>query len=157
MTMTEAAAQQVYVVRRHPGWELRPHWYGVWDYRAPKRGGVVRAFRSKERAEAFKARLEQRRRQRMPKPRVNPFYLSRYWEMDYGRLTRFPESVLDDWLRDLGLSPPVSPPHMAGQPRSSWVWARWWEQTPMTQEQRAGVWKALDRVEFYEVVTLELE
>ena len=157
--MSEPAAQRVYVVRRHPEWELRPFWNGVWEYRAPRNGGVVRAFRSKERAEAFKARLEQRRRQRMPGPRVNTFYLSRAWEMDYGRLTSFPESVLDDWLRDLGLTPPAPPPHMAGRPRSSSDWAFWWGRTApaMTEEQRAGMWKALDRVEFYEVVTLELE
>ena len=72
--------------------------------------------------------------------RINPFRcggpsLSNQTSLDAGRL--------HDWALDQGLTPPEGDD-----------WVMWWaDQHPgMTELQRDGMWKALDRLSFYEVV-----
>jgi hypothetical protein len=154
-----ATPTEIYVVRRAEVWELKPAWFGVWSYKASKNGGVIRAFADRRRAESFCAKLEGRKRSKPLSPGVNPFVCSRKYEMQYDQVSSFPEPVLDDWLRDAGLTPPVSLFPQPGRPRCSHDWYYWWRQTAprMTPEQRRRVWEALDRVRFYEVVALPLE
>jgi hypothetical protein len=144
-----------HVVRRRWEWELLPFWHGVWNYRAPKNGGAVRAFASAERAERFRLRLERRTRERGRKP--NPFLLCRAWDMDYALVTSLPEFAFLDWVRDVVLEPPV--PYREGLPLSASNWYHWWQKTEpgMSPEQREHLWRGLDRVAFYAVVPLELE
>jgi hypothetical protein len=148
------SASTIFVVRKREEWELKPFWSGVWYYRAPKKGGVVRAFTSEKRARAFHRRLEDYIRTKLPK--VNPFQLCRSWEMEYENVTSLPEFALFDWLRDTGLEPP-EPNRNAWTPNASLVssnWYWWWKATvkTMTEEQLDHVWRGLDRVKFYEVV-----
>jgi hypothetical protein len=150
------AANTLHLVRVRPEWELKPFWLGVWYYRAPKKGGAVRAFASARRAEAFHKRLEQRARARLP--RANPFLLCRDWDMNYEVVTSLPEFALFDWLQDVGLTRPEPLPHVRTEKLSSSDWYRWWQTTvdTMTPEQLDHMWRGLDRVRFYEVVSLEM-
>jgi hypothetical protein len=75
---------------------------------------------------------------------INPFLCGRTLcertSLDAGRL--------NDWVLDLGLTPPratkTKPPN----------WANWWKRrkSKMTEYQREKMWEALDRLRFYDVV-----
>ena|GEM_PF-6501175 len=147
----------LHLVRTRPEWELKPFWHGVWHYHAPKRGGAVRAFASAKRAAAFHRRLEQHARAKVPK--ANPFLLCRDWQINYELVTSLPEFALLDWIQDAGLTPPKPSAHRANLKLCSWDWYMWWQKTvpTMAPEQLCHMWKGLDRVRFYEVVTVELE
>jgi hypothetical protein len=76
-------------------------------------------------------------------------------------LTSFPEPVFLDYVRDLDLTPPpvkkITPRY--GKSYSLRDWDSWWEEHAphMTDAQRAQIWKALDRLTFYEVVQTGME
>lgn len=153
----KSGSTTIHVIRR------ARHWYAdhehldsgaVLDLRAD--GGVIKVFTSARRAERFRARMEAARRHRPIKVGINPFKSVGGWRLADGTVTSFPEPVLDDWLRDVGLEPPMPP---GGRERVLDDWIAWWTMTAprMTQEQRAHVWKALDKIHFYEIVSLTLE
>ncbi|SRR6266545_4209749 len=76
-------------------------------------------------------------------------------------LTSFPEPVFLDYVRDLDLTPPpVKKKRPAFEKAYSLRdWDGWWEENAphMSDAQRAQIWKALDRLEFYEVVQTAIE
>jgi len=65
-----------------------------------------------------------------------------------------PDEGESDALSVMGLEPPVEAE--SGKVRD---WPSWWDQHAprMTDQQRAKVWQALDRLRFYEIVETELE
>ena len=78
------------------------------------------------------------------------------------RRQAFPEPVFLDWVRDLGLNPPPIEqikPKYSDKIFSLRDWDDWWEKNApqMTNEQRAQIWKALDRLTFYEIVQTGIE
>jgi hypothetical protein len=103
--------------------------------------GVVRlrSFDRAEEAEAEFARLEEAARRA-----VNPFLCgggSLHFQ------TSYPEQVLYDWFADADISPPDAT-------RDGWDWIAWWPKVKdkLTEAQWRHVWKALDRLNFYEVI-----
>jgi hypothetical protein len=101
--------------------------------------GHVRLRSFADAGEAAKACREMNQKVRA---RVNPF---RCGGPTLRNQTGLDADRLHDWAIDQGLTPPE-----AGD------WAAWWdEQSPkMTELQRDGMWQALDRLRFYEVVEL---
>src|ERR1700689_1066923 len=61
-----------YVVRWNASWQHKPGWVGCQHFSPEPAYGVVRAFGSREAAEAFRAEREEQTR-RMP-PRRHPFW-----------------------------------------------------------------------------------
>jgi len=74
---------------------------------------------------------------------LNPFELGN----GLAALTSFPPEIFHDWLIDADLDAP------APTPKDRYPWLAWWKQNhhKMTQEQKAKVWQALNKVRFYEV------
>lgn len=75
-------------------------------------------------------------------------------------LTTFDEPIFEDWIRDLGLEPPAAKEiNPYGEPIFFADWFAWWEeQSPtMTDYQRAKIWQALDKLDFFEIVETTLE
>lgn len=121
----------------------------------------VQAFKQLAAAECF--RLECEAVRALPVVVGNPFHLGA--GDDLSDLTSLPDKILGDWVREVGLEPPpkVRRPngrggHWPATPRK-WEWAVWWRERceRMTMEQRARVYRALDRVNFLEIIELELE
>lgn len=143
---------QIHAVRWRDAWHKKPQWMGIW-YRQPKRnGGLLRAFHSKERAEAYRLFAERKRRELAPK--VNPFWLLHSYTLS--ALTRFDEPILFDWITDCGLEPPKFPEKLRWESEPLHLWYDWWGKTVRRAEPEARrkVWEAFDRVDFYEVVTV---
>jgi len=122
----------------------RLNWTRSW----PLEGGLllrlpgrtrIQSFPDAGSAEALRQELEGKAR-----AHVNPF---RCGNVGLSDKTSFDADRLHDWLLDAGLEPP-SP---QGEKRVR-DWAGWWQQSSLTAEQRGLVWKALDRLRFYEVV-----
>jgi Spy/CpxP family protein refolding chaperone len=82
------------------------------------------------------ASADRDRREAAARAAVNPFHCGpavHYW-------TTLDEPRLRDWLLDHDIPPPAD-----GD------WAAWWDDQPLTDDQRAGVWAALDRLTFFTV------
>jgi hypothetical protein len=90
------------------------------------------------------AETDRRRREAELRATVNPFR--------YGGAALFYQTALDaprlhDWLMDAGIEPPKKTDEHA-----AWIsWWKWHSQT-WTDEQRAHVWAALDKVQFFLVI-----
>jgi hypothetical protein len=113
---------------------------------------LVKAFTDPLAAEEYRRDLEQGGLA----PPLAAFVVKEYGYCGLGNLTSLPEPAFEDWVRDCGLEPPQE----AGAGQSTGRdWATWWKETAprMTPEQRAHVWRALDRIRFFEVVETELE
>jgi hypothetical protein len=148
----------------------------------PKYGSLgqrefVRAFTDPAAAEEHARDLD--RRGVVP-PDMNPF-LSVSWSgcrlaprahypkniadsLDVSRVTSFPEPILHDWLLDGGLTPPpLMTIRWVTQTESGCLqvrdWFGWWQDhiRRMTELQQAHVRRALDKVQLFEVIPLELE
>ena len=87
---------------------------------------------------------------------------------DLSDLTSLPDEILRDWVQEAGLEPPLvtsplSPSrrdkHKRFHPPRKWAWARWWHAgcQKMTEAQRVQVYRGLDKINFLEVIELELE
>jgi hypothetical protein len=114
----------------------RRNWRFVGDYLVLL-PGHVRLHSYPDGEEAAKVCHE---RNQLIRARVNPF---RCGGPSLRNQTSFDAGRLHDWALDQGLTPPED---------GDWAW--WWDaQHPrMTELQRDGMWKALDRLSFYEVV-----
>jgi hypothetical protein len=138
---------------------------------------LVRAFADPTAAEEYARDLE--RRGVVP-PGVNPF-LSVSWSgcrlaprahypkniadrLDVRRVTSFPEPILHDWVLDCGLTPPslmtirwLTQTESGRQQVRDWF--GWWQDHDkrMTELQRTHIRRALDKVQLFEVIPLELE
>jgi hypothetical protein len=129
---------QVYVVQRLNwvrGEEAAPD---VVLFRLP---GVVRlrSFDTEAEALAERDRLEEEARRR-----VNPFQCG---GVHLRHQTSFAEPVLYDWLVDADINPP-------DRGEKGYDWVAWWPtvKDSLNEEQWRHVWKALDRLNFHEVI-----
>ena len=114
----------------------RRNWRFAGDYLVLLPGRVrLQSF-----ADADEADKECRDKNQAIRARVNPF---RCGGPALRNQTSLDADRLHDWALDQGLTPP-----------EGGDWAAWWdEQSPkLTELQRDGMWKALDRLGFYEVV-----
>jgi hypothetical protein len=153
----------LYAVR----WRVNYYSYYDGSERTQPGSRYVKAFTSPRAAREY---IEALHRGEVAAPAgANPFMSfrhaarSRYFYGDppeLGTLTSFPEPVFLDYVRDLGLTPPPLKEIKRdyGQPYSLRDWDGWWEEHAphLTDDQRARLWKALDRLEFYEIVPTEL-
>jgi hypothetical protein len=87
-----------------------------------------------------------------------------YEVLDVTRVTIFPEAILQDWVLDSGLTPPqpITIRWLSQTSGGSFLvrdWYTWWHDNVkgMTELQRAHVRRALDKVQLFEVVALEME
>jgi hypothetical protein len=125
---------------------------------APSR--LMKAFTDPLAAENYRQEVE--RGVRTPPSQANPFHGFRESEVEgqqlrkLADLTSFPEPIFADWLRDADLTPPKLP--SSGELPGG-DWADWWDANAphMTDSQRARVWRALDKLRFFEIVETELE
>lgn len=115
-------------------------WHSVRrGYRRAPGAGPLASFATFEEADADRWAREHRAR-----GWVNPFECGEavhHW-------TSLDEPRLRDWLMDRGIDPP------APDGTAVWVvWGRWWNEVrgALTDEKRAAVWEALDKVRFYAV------
>jgi hypothetical protein len=71
-------------------------------------------------------------------------------------LTSLSDGELRYRILGLGLTPPIVPSDDPWFVRSAWI--DWWQETAgsFSAEQRDGIWQALDRLQLYEVVALEM-
>ncbi len=101
----------------------------------------IASFETAEEAESAR-----REREAAARAAVNPFAGTLTPPADQSSM---PEGVLCDWLQDQGIEPPA--PHRTTHRRD---WVKWWDvgQKHWTEEQRATVWQALDKVQFFRVV-----
>jgi hypothetical protein len=136
-----------YFLVQETNWAHWLEWQWAYGQEAGKRakaagGTPVKLFVDREKAEAFREKQEEARRQK-----VNPFdYCSTLDDC-----TSFHPNVLRDWLLDAGLTPPT--PTSKNDLKT---WKVWWNRSnkTMTEQQRAKVWEALDRFCFFEVIEL---
>jgi hypothetical protein len=103
----------------------------------------IQSFPDADSAEAERRRLEEQAR-----ARVNPFCCGNKGLSDK---TSLDADRLHDWLLDAGIEPPG--PAKDNQRD----WAGWWSKAALSPEQCALVWKALDRLRFYEVVERQMK
>jgi len=122
-------APTIHVLRRR-------NWRFAGDYLVLLAGHV----RLQSYAEADEAAKECREKNQTIRARVNPF---RCGGPSLRNQTNLDADRLHDWALDQGLTPPDGDD-----------WAAWWDaQHPqMTELQRGGMWHALDRLSFYEVI-----
>ncbi|MBN9117671.1 MAG: hypothetical protein J0I06_00620 [Planctomycetes bacterium] len=124
----------------------------------------VAAFADRPAAEADRADRESAARKV-----VNPFRCGSNW----GERSHLPEPVFRDFIRDVGIEPPVLVPlsetdekgnHLSRYARMALReqappagtfrdWGAWWDATApaLSAEQVARVWEGLDRVQFFRV------
>jgi hypothetical protein len=111
----------------------------------------VRAFRTREGAEAHRRALEA---DREGMEQLNPFEFGQ----SLAAVTSLTSRELARRLTALGLEPPdIEPDEDDGG--EEWLgWFEWWQDAgeQLTAEQNAQVWNLLDRIRFYEVLEVEL-
>ncbi len=153
--MAETATRHLYLVQEilweilfdcwDPIWEfedserLRPE-MGTFRRRNTGQGRPVKLFADKEAAFQFRRWREAEAREFR-----NPFLHGEKLE----DLTTMPGGIFHDWLVEADLQPPLVSPF------DPTVWFQWWRDEKMTEEQRAKVWQALDKVRFFDVIQLE--
>jgi hypothetical protein len=139
---------------------------------------LVRAFAEPAAAEEHVRDLD---RQGIVPQDMNPFLAVRWkWErldirgrwypprayetLDVSRVTSFPEPILHDWVLDCGLTPPQSVTVGWKSETGKGTcqvrdWYLWWHTNlrRMCELQRRHVRRALDKVQLFEVISLELE
>ncbi len=153
----------VFVVR----WRQEFYFYYDDTERIQPGNRYVKAFPTRKVAQAY---IDSLHRGEVPPPRgANPFLSFRNAANSFSdsppkleKLTSFPEPVFLDWVHDLGLTPPPIEKikrRYGKKPISLRNWDRWWEETApaMSDEQRARIWKALDKLTFFEIVQTGLE
>jgi hypothetical protein len=116
---------------------------GYNDWLRDPTGEIIKVFRKRESAEAF--RQEWERRERLTH---NPFRRSGMLS-DY---TSMAPAIFRDWLLDADLKPlPVK------EKRAS-VWRDWWDQQSrrLTEQQRHHVWEGLDKAHLLKIIEVEL-
>jgi hypothetical protein len=147
---TEQAGKVLYVVHRI-GWGERYGGEGYYQIAResrdqPKRiqGRPVAAFTDRGRAEAFLRDQEVRITEGK-----DP---TRYGDDPGGMTSIDDEDVFTDAMLDLGLTPPE-----VGE-EGFRDWCGWWAELrpTLTPEQRAGLWRHLDRVHFFQIVEVPL-
>jgi hypothetical protein len=152
---------KLYLVR----W-LHDLYYPNWDFDAvappfPATCRLVKAFTDPVAAEHYRQALEHGTT--APPASANPFLGFRrefgveeqHWN-GLADVTSLPPEVLADWVSDLGLTPPQT---SGDGPETGRAWADWWDaHAPhMTAAHRAGCWRVLDRLRFFEIVETELD
>ena len=148
--MTSGQAGKVLYVVHRIAWVER---YGGGKYQVtresrdqPKRiqGRPVAAFTDREQAEAFLREQEVRITEGK-----DP---CEYGEDPGGMTSIDDEDVFADVMLDLGLTPPEM------EEDSFRDWGGWWAELgpKLTPEQRAGLWRHLDRVHFFQIVEVPL-
>jgi hypothetical protein len=107
-----------------------------------ERGSPERSFEDHDEAEECRAALE-----RAYRAEVNPFAYCETIE----DLTHFDADRLHDWILDAGLEPP----HSNNAPVRI-QWHAWWEEQfpKMSELQRAKMWQAMPKLQFYRVIEL---
>jgi hypothetical protein len=155
-TKTARKQPRVFTVR----WRKQFYFYYDRGERRQPGNRYVKAFISEEAAtEYIRALLSGE----IPPPLgANPFMGFRRCKSfgdvpELDSLTSFPEPIFLDYIRDLGIEPPPLAPLKPRYGDKEIVlrdWDGWWEQHAlgMTNEQRSAIWKALDRLDFYEIV-----
>ena len=129
---------------------------------------LTKAFATKAAAEQYRQSVQRGRL--APPSGANPFLRFRtarhsWYDGDeiptLAQLSSMPEAVFDDWLQDVGLTPPaptrIEPKH--GKPFTMRDWDAWYEANAaqMSDRQRMKVWEALDKLDFFEIIETELE
>jgi len=135
--------------------------------------GVLRLFTRQHDAEDYHAACEQNRS--APLFPGNPFEREAADPAcanlaNLQAFTSLPEEVLHDWVLDAYIQPPELPgkyavtlipravPRRALHESRRLAWFQWWKSNAqaMTVAQQTHVFKALDRVRFFEVVTVPM-
>ncbi len=95
------------------------------------------------------------RREGRGMPDVNPFYVFAPRHAMYSDLTSYPYPVFHDWL----LEAEIEPPRDANQTPPISEWAEWYAHHyhRWTKKQLACVWKALDQIDPFVIMELEVE
>jgi len=156
---------KLFIVR----WRAAYYYYEDSDDGACQPGDrLSKAFTTRAAAEQYRQAVQRGRL--VPPAGANPFLPFRSARVGWydgeetptiAQFSSMPEPVLDDWLQDLGLTPPaperIEPKH--GKPFTMRDWDAWWEANvaQMTDHQRCKIWEALDRLDFFEIVETELE
>ncbi|QDU28258.1 hypothetical protein ETAA8_33580 [Anatilimnocola aggregata] len=111
-------------------------------------GKPVKSFLDRERAEEHCRALNLHKR-----AKSNPF---RYLPEE-GEYTSMDRVAFLAAVRAEGLIPPADSPE-AGNDELAWIWFEWWEnhRREWDNDRVERLWKAMDRVYFYEVLPVEL-
>lgn len=121
---------------------------------------IVRAFVDPIAAEDYRQYLEDGRQ--APPRSTNPFKsfpkkYPRFYDGVFVRtmsdITHFSETEFMNYIRECGLAPPEKARLTLEN------WCDWWEQhkAHMTESQRGHLWRALNKIRFFEIVETETE
>jgi hypothetical protein len=134
---TPQKSRKAYLIQES-GWSYSDEYY--------YRGGsaddeVIKAYRTREKAEAFRLTQED-----LAREGKNPFEWGSFWS------TSLSEEQFLQLVEELGLP---APPYEF----NCYQWMNWWaeHEDQMTSEQIQRIWEAMDLLHFFEVVEIELE
>ena len=135
--------QRLYLLSRGT-WRLP--WGGSFHRCESDSSVPLEVFATREKAEARRRELEA-----VAHHELSPFLFG-----DLNQLSRIDEEEFSLEVDKLGLPPPQG---FEWEGRAFCDWSGWWDilAGDMTDDQRAGVWDLLDKLNFYTITVIELE